>query len=257
MKLLLDSDMLLFRACTSAAVVAELDEDVWVNWVDGAKARAAYWEYVATLSTLSGCAVEDGVHCFTARSQFRRDLFPDYKSGRKGEKPWNYKALLQEVLQGDCHAYQLDQIEADDLIGIFAGMFSGVGEGYVVASGDKDLRQIPGHHVWLDKELTYIEDDDAQRFFYYQALVGDSTDGIPGCPGIGEKRAAPVIKGLNLKDPLECWETIVSVYAEKGKMDRPREYATTQARLVRILRDGDYDFTTHQVKLWTPPTPSN
>jgi DNA polymerase-1 len=255
MKLLLDADMLLFRACSSAAVIAELDDDVWVNWVDGAKARAAYWEYVATLSTVSGVAIEDAVHCFTSRSQFRRDLFPAYKASRKGEKPWNYKALLQEILQGEQYAYQMDQIEADDLLGIFAGMFRD--EGYVIASGDKDLNQIPGHHVWLDKELTYIDDDAAQRFFYAQVLTGDSVDGIPGCPSVGEKTAEPIIKDLNIDDPVECWETIVSVYAKKGKVDRPREHATTQARLVRILRAGDYDFSTHQVKLWTPPTPNS
>ena len=254
MKLLLDSDMLLFRACSSASVECQLEDDVWVNWSDGVKARAAYWEYVAELSARSGVPIEDAIHCFTSRSQFRRDLFPAYKAARKGVKPMGYKALLQEIMQNCDGAFQMDQIEADDLIGWFAGIYKD--GGYVVASGDKDLKQIPGHHVWLDKDLSYVDDEAAQRFFYQQILTGDATDGIPGCPSVGEKTAEPIIAGLDITDPVGCWETIVSVYGKKGKMDRPRESATTQARLVRILRIGEYNFSTHQVKLWMPPTPT-
>jgi DNA polymerase-1 len=160
-----------------------------------------------------------------------------------------YKALMQQLLSSSHWAYQFDQVEADDLLGIYSDMFDGV----VIASGDKDLKQIPGHHVWLGKGLTYIEEDDAQRFFYSQVLAGDSADGIPGCPTIGEKTAEPIIRALDISDPVGCWETIVSCYAKKGKVAEPDSAALLQARLVRILRGGDYDFTTHTVKLWTPP----
>lgn len=252
MKLLLDSDMLLFRACESASSDAKLDDDIWVKWTDEKLARGTYWEYVAQLCDSTNIAIEDTVHCFTARSQFRRDLFPAYKANRKGQKPMGYKSLLQEILQSQRHAYQMNQIEADDLLGIFSGMFKD--EGNIIASGDKDLKQIPGHHVWLDKELSYIEPDEAQRFFYTQVLTGDSVDGIPGCAGIGPAKAEPIVKALDLDDSVGTWETIVSIYTKKGSVDRPEQYALTQARLVRVLREGEYDFTSHQVKLWTPPS---
>jgi DNA polymerase-1 len=164
-----------------------------------------------------------------------------------------YKALLQEIMAGNEDAFQFNQIEADDLLGIFADMYRD--DGYVIASGDKDLKQIHGHHIWLDQELYYVKEDDAQRHFYMQILTGDSADGIPGCPSIGPKTAEPIIDGLDLSDPVGSWETIVSVYGKKGKVEDPRGFATTQARLVRILRGGEYNFATHQVSLWTPPTP--
>ena len=254
MKLLLDSDMLLFRAVAASCTECELDDDIHVAWGDGVAARDIYWDSVYDLCERSGVGeVSDAIHCFTSRSQFRRDLFPEYKSQRKQPKPMGYKSLLQEIMAGTKDAFRLDLIEADDLIGIFAGIYKD--EGYVVASGDKDLRQIPGHHIWIDKELAHINDEEAQRHFYSQILTGDSTDGIPGCPSIGPKTAEPIIEALDITDPLECWETIVSVYRKKGKVAEPREFATTQARLVRILREGEYDFRTHQVRLWNPPTP--
>jgi DNA polymerase-1 len=251
MKLLIDSDMLLIRACEAASSEVRLDDDIWVKWTDERQAAGNYWEYVSVLSEVSSVSVEDAVHCFTARSQFRRDLFPGYKASRKGVKPMGYNAILQGILSSENYAFQYNEIEADDLIGIFADKFRE--EGCVIASGDKDLKQIPGHHVWLDKELHFISDNDAQRFFYGQVLMGDSTDGVPGCAGIGPKTAAPIISKLDLSDPVGCWEAIVSVYRAKGKVDRPDEFALLQARLVHILRDGEYDFSSHQVKLWTPP----
>jgi len=259
MRLLLDSDMLLFRACSAASFECELEDDIFVSWNDQAVARDIYWTAVDELAHEAGCTSADAVHCFTSRSQFRRDLFPGYKSARKTPKPMGYKSLLQEIMS-ECDdqamrgvAFQFDQIEADDLIGIFADLHKE--DGYVVCSGDKDLRQIPGHHLWIEQDLFHVSDDEAQRHFYSQVLTGDSTDGIPGCPTVGAKTAGAIIKDLDIADPLECWETIVHVYRTKGKMADPREYATTQARLVRVLRGGEYNFATHRVNLWNPPTP--
>jgi DNA polymerase-1 len=251
MKLLIDGDMLLIRACEAATSEVIFDDDIWHKWTDEKQARGNYWEYVSALSEVSSVPIEDAVHCFTARSQFRRDLFPGYKTNRKGVKPMGYKVILQSILSSESYAFQYNEIEADDLIGIFADKFRE--EGCVIASGDKDLKQIPGQHVWLDKELHHISNNDAQRFFYGQVLTGDSTDGIPGCPKIGAKTAEPIVNNLDPSDPVGCWEKIVSVYREKGKVERPDEFALLQARLVHILRDGEYDFHTHQVRLWTPP----
>jgi DNA polymerase-1 len=254
MSILLDSDMLLFRACMAATVEAQLDDDVWVNWMDGAKARSLYWEYVAELCEKAKMPIDSAVHAFTSRSQFRRDLFPAYKANRKGPKPMGYKAMLQEVMASSQFAYQFDKIEADDVIGIYASMMKEAGIPFVIASGDKDMKQIPGHHVWLDSELTYVDEDEAELFFWRQVLMGDAADGIPGCPSVGEKTADTILQGFDVSKPVECWENVVRTYEKKGKVDFPQEAATLQARLVRILRTGDYDYENHQVSLWMPPT---
>ena len=113
----------------------------------------------------------------------------------------------------------------------------------IIASVDKDLNQIPGWHIWMGREPTLISNAEAERFTYQQYLQGDSTDGIPGCPGIGPKRAAEKVAGFDLSDEVGCWEEIVRTY-EKAKVELPEEFALLRARLVRIMRWGEYNTTT-------------
>jgi DNA polymerase-1 len=269
MRILLDADMLLFRAMAATEVEVELAPDVWTRHSEAGHAREMYWQQVTNWCDLMGCNLGDVWHCFTDRSAFRRDLFPGYKANRKSPKPIGYKHLRAELLTEDT-AFMFSKIEADDLMGIFATMPTG--DEVVIASGDKDLMQIPGLHLWLDtgKEIepedglvversgdTIIKrntDEHAERFTYQQILTGDATDGIPGCKGMGPVGAKKLVDGFDIADPVGCWEAIVRAYETKGKVDQPSQLATQQARLVRVLRAGEYNFDTHEVKLWNPPT---
>jgi DNA polymerase-1 len=114
--------------------------------------------------------------------------------------------------------------------------------------------QIPGVHVWLDQETTEQTHEQAERFTYEQYLAGDATDGVPGCPGIGPVNAKHIVESFDLGKPVDCWEEIVRTYETKGKVVNASAYATQQARLVRVLRAGEYNFDTHTVNLWNPPT---
>ena len=270
MKLLLDADMLLFRAMSGSEIEIEIAPDVWTRHSEMPAARQAYWDDIDRMCEQVGCGVEDVFHCFTSASMFRRRLFPAYKQSRKGSaKPIGWKAMKTELMQRDT-AFMFNEIEADDLLGIFATMIEG--EEVAIASGDKDLMQIPGTHVWMrtekdpqpEDELTIEYADDlviktntrehAERFTYKQILMGDSTDGIPGCKGIGPITADKIVNKFNLSEPVDCWQEIVRVYETKGCMENASEYATQQARLTRILRADEYDFANHQVILWNPPT---
>lgn len=277
MKIILDSDMLLFRVTSATEVEMELEADVWIRHSELPEAREAYWTAVDQWCDIYGCTLDDVVHCFTDRSTFRKRLDPGYKANRKGKpKPLGYGALKNQLLQ-EAGAWLHREIEADDLIGIFATMPDLQKEGVVIASGDKDLLQIAGEHIWFDtgKEPDeepglYVAYRDgcviktnttqhAERFTYQQYLSGDSTDGIPGCPGLGAVGAKRIAKDLPITEPVDCWETIVRTYEEaqrKKKLDlyNAPQFATQQARLVRILRHGEYDFITHEVSLWNPPT---
>lgn len=278
MKILLDSDMLLFRTTSATEVEVELEAEVWVRHSELPLAREMYWEACEAWCELLGCSLDDVLHCFTDKSNFRKDIVdPGYKANRKGKpKPIGYMVLKQQLLE-EGGAWLHSMIEADDMIGILATMPELMDEGVVIASGDKDLMQLPGKHIWFrsgkDEEpedgLCIDSDDNwtiktnntehAQRFTYQQYLTGDATDGVPGCPGVGAVNAKRIVDGFDLNDPVGCWEEIVRTYEEaqrKKKLDlyNAREYATQQARLVRILRNGEYDFTTHKVQLWNPPT---
>lgn len=269
MRILLDADMLLFRAMAATEVEVELSPDVWTRHSEMGDAREFYWRQIREWCELVGCEEEHVWHCFTDRSAFRRDLFPGYKANRKQPKPIGYKHLRAEMLTEDA-AFMFSKIEADDLMGIFATM--SIEDEVVIASGDKDLMQIPGVHLWLatskevepedglvversgDSIIKRNTKEHAERFTYQQILTGDSTDGIPGCPGVGAVGAKRLVDGFDLGDPVGCWEAIVRTYETKGKVDQPSDFATQQARLVRVLRAGDYNFDTHEVKLWNPPT---
>ena len=254
MTLILDADMLLFRACSSTEVEIELSDDVWTRHSELPAAREYYWSHVDRWLEQYKLERTQVLHCFTERSAFRRELAPTYKMNRKGPKPIGFKALKNELLQEE-GAYMFHRIEADDLIGIFATMLNEQSDQQVIiASGDKDLNQIPGHHTWIDKEDWGVTDEDAERFTYQQAISGDTTDGIPGCKNVGTTGAERIVEKFDLSNPVDCWEEVVRAYRTKGKAQDPREAALLQARLTRILRNGEYNFKTHEVKLWNPPT---
>lgn len=251
MTLALDGDMLLIRACTATEVEIEISDDCWTRHSELPAAREYYWGHVDRWCEEHKLQRSDVIHCFTERSAFRRELAPTYKINRKGPKPIGFKALKNELLQEE-GAYMYHRIEADDLIGIFATMLSD--KKVIIASGDKDLNQIAGHHIWIDKEDWGVTDEEAERFRYEQAISGDTVDGIPGCKSVGPTGAKKIVETFNLADPLECWEGVVHAYRTKGKDPTPRETALTTARLTRILRNGEYNFKTHEVHLWNPPT---
>jgi DNA polymerase-1 len=81
-----------------------------------------------------------------------------------------------------------------------------------------------------------------------QTLTGDTTDGYPGCKGIGPVNADKVLEGLGT--PEEMWEAVVEAYRKKGF---GREFALQQARCAFILRHGYWAPGTG-VKLWEPAT---
>jgi 5'-3' exonuclease len=276
--ILLDADMLLMRAATATEVEVQLGEDVWTRHSELPQAREMYWQQVESWCEQFEATLDDVWHCFTEASAFRKSLYPGYKANRASKpKPIGYKQLKAELL-AEPTASCFHQIEADDLIGIFATMPEVEGESVVIASGDKDSMQIPGVHVWIDDPKKKIENEDglvaeringsiiqtntpehAERFTYQQYLSGDSTDGISGCPGLGPVGAARLVKGFDLSQPVDCWEAVVRAYEaaqvkKKLALYNASEYATQQARLARILRHGEYDFDTHKVTLWNPPT---
>ena len=249
--LLIDSDALLFTVLSATQHEQMVnDEGDTILASDICEARESYWGQVREWQNQFRVTKDETFHLFSDKSLWRRSIYPDYKKSRAGlRKPLCYSDLKREILTEN-NAFCYSQIEADDLIGIFATI--DLDEVSIIASVDKDLNQIPGWHVWIGKEPTLISNAEAERFTYQQYLQGDHTDGIPGCPGIGPKRAAEKVATFDLSDEVGCWEEIVRTY-EKAKVDLPEEFALLQARLVRIMRWGEYNTTTHQVIPWNPP----
>lgn len=130
-----------------------------------------------------------------------------------------------------------DGIEADDLLGILG---SADPEENIIWSADKDLKTIPARHL-IDGKIVTIDESEADYWFFLQTLMGDTTDGYKGCPTVGAKKADAILQE-------DCtWEAVVATFKKKGFSE---ELALENARLARILRDGEYNFDTGEVKLW-------
>ncbi len=124
-------------------------------------------------------------------------------------------------------------------MGIYATKYPG----NIIASPDKDMRQIPGQLYNFDETFT-ITPEDGAKWHLIQTCAGDQTDGYPGVPGIGVKRATTIFEEKGYS-----WKTVAEMFDDKGYT---QVTALANARLARILTADDYDFKNKQPKLWTP-----
>jgi len=123
----------------------------------------------------------------SGESNFRYDIYPEYKANRKQEKP-RWLQNCREFLVTEHHAKVTEGYEADDAIGISASQDKD--NTVVICSDDKDMLQIAGTHYNIRTQKSiFVSLEDALYMFYFQLLVGDSADNIKGCPGIGKVKA--------------------------------------------------------------------
>lgn len=134
---------------------------------------------------------------------FRDDIFPEYKAHRP-PMPDDMRAQIQplhELVRAlGMPLLCVPDVEADDVIGTLARTAAKQGQSVLVSTGDKDLAQLVDDHVTLVNTMTSVVLDEAgvlnkfgvrpDQFIDYLMLVGDSSDGIPGVPGVGPKTAA-------------------------------------------------------------------
>lgn len=140
------------------------------------------------------------------RQNFRNEFFPEYKATRP-ELPPELKPqfdLIHEAVEAlNLHWLQMEGYEADDLIATYADLALKEGKDVTIVSADKDLMQLirPGVEFYDGmKNRFFTPEDVKEKFGVYpdrvtdvQALAGDSTDNIPGIPGIGLKTAAELV----------------------------------------------------------------
>ncbi len=147
----------------------------------------------------------------------RRQIYPEYKAGRKAPPPDFYAQipLLRELLDAfHWPLYELDDYEADDIMGVFAVQAGEQGIETCLITSDLDSLQLIAPHtkVYAIKSgLTNIEEFDVayfeqkygikvEQFLDLKSLKGDSSDNIPGVPGIGEKTATGLLQEFGTLD---------------------------------------------------------
>lgn len=196
---------------------------------------------------------------------FRHDVFADYKGTRKGmpDELRPQMPLLKEVLASmNLKIFEVEGYEADDILGTLSLKGEKEGMEVVVVSGDRDLLQLASDtlKVRIPKTKmgrTEIEDYFAEdviekygvtptQFIDLKALMGDSSDNIPGVPGIGEKTATKIIQQFdNIENAIENYEKVTPKKASNN-LDEFREQARMSKFLATIERNMpiDVDFTT-------------
>ena len=147
----------------------------------------------------------------------RLAMYPEYKAGRKPAPADFYQQIpiLQQLLDAlGWPLYELDDYEADDIMGSLAAQASSLGIETILITSDLDMLQLinPLVHIYVLKTgLSNIElysPDSFQtkyglrvdQFLDLKALKGDSSDNIPGVPGIGEKTATNLLKEYQTLD---------------------------------------------------------
>lgn len=115
-----------------------------------------------------------------------------YKGNRdKTHKP-KYFTEIKEYVLDVWKAEEVENIETDDRLGII--QHNSEPDTTVIVSMDKDMLQIPGYHFnWVKGELQYVTPDDGDLMFFWQMMVGDTSDNIPGVNKIGPKNADRII----------------------------------------------------------------
>lgn len=129
---------------------------------------------------------------FSPKICFRHKLYPEYKGKRKPphEGIARWKPFIEEHCRQQWGFGDWPNYEADDAVSAMQYNMANS----VICSPDKDLRQVPGNNFDYKKGIrSYITKEEAYYNLCYQLLVGDSTDNIPGCRGIGEKTAKQIL----------------------------------------------------------------
>jgi DNA polymerase-1 len=180
------------------------------------------------------------------RTTFRTEMYPEYKANRAAmpdDLRMQMEPIREVVRAFNIPALELQGFEADDIIGALAGRFAAQGGKVVVVTGDKDLMQIVTDRVTLLDTMKGKESgiaDVIERFGVGPELVidilglaGDSSDNIPGVPGIGEKTATKLILEFGSLDRL--LEHADEVKGKNGERLREfREQALLSRRLATI-----------------------
>ena len=204
---LLDADSLIFYVCHNKKDEAEksLEEvkqklDTWLLDIFGKTYSTHYIMYLT-----------EGV-------SFRKEIFTEYKSNRKGDKP-NYFKEVKQYLRDKYSAVSYPGLEADDLCLITKNYFqredlTKLFKDFEVfmSTPDKDILNLEGEHYnYRTGEWKYTIKDEALHFFWGSLIIGDPGDGVQGLKGQGKAAVKGVFEDL---EPNEYYLAVLKSYIE-------------------------------------------
>ena len=203
------------------------------------------------------------------RHTFRHDMYSGYKANRKGmpDELRVQMPVIKEVLDafGIAHTQAAD-IEADDIIGTLSKEASKRGVQSVILTGDKDsLQLVDGmttvllpvtsagtttvNRVVPEKVAEVFNGAPAEWVVPMKALMGDSSDNIPGCPGIGPKGALALLTQFGGLDEIFAGIDEVASKSTREKLENNKDLCYLSLELAKIKRDVPLDVITPTARL--------
>ena len=198
----------------------------------------------------------------SARKNFRNEIYSDYKANRS-ETPDDlvpqFEYIRKSVMAFNLPSVDLVNYEADDLIATYADQILQKGAKVTIVSSDKDLMQLYRKDVRLYDPMKnkFIESEDiinkfgvdSKKVIDVQSLAGDSSDNVPGVPGIGVKTAAELInKYGTLEKLLDNAHKIKQNKRRETLLDN-KDKAIISKKLVTLKKDVPVDRTIEEFKL--------
>ncbi|MEW8957471.1 5'-3' exonuclease H3TH domain-containing protein, partial [Clostridium sp.] len=196
---------------------------------------------------------------------FRHVEYKDYKAGRKKMPPELAEQfpIVKDMLKLlDINIFEIDGFEADDLIGTLANHAEKNNMEVYIVTGDKDALQLATKNIKVvitKKGITekVIYDEDAmieeygitpKEFIDVKGLMGDTSDNIPGVPGVGEKTAIKLIKTYgSVEGVLENLEEISGKKLKENLMEY-REQAIFSKKLATIMTEVPVEIDLEEIK---------
>ncbi len=186
----------------------------------------------------------------SARKNFRNEIYKDYKANRS-EAPEDlapqFEYIRKSVKAFNLPSIELINYEADDLIATYAKKITEAGAKVTIISSDKDLMQLVSNKIRLydpmknkvigEKEVIEKFGVKPNQVIDVQSLAGDSSDNIPGVPGIGIKTAAELINKYKTLDTLLKKASEIPQNKRRETLLANKEKALLSKRLVTLKDD--------------------
>ena len=201
----------------------------------------------------------------SARESFRNEIFPDYKANRPDppdELIPQFPLVRDATRAFNVECLEQPGFEADDLIATYARRAQADGFDVMIVSSDKDLMQLVSDRVSMfdalkNRKIGPAEVEEKfgvgpERVVDVQALAGDSTDNVPGVPGIGVKTAAQLIQTYGDLDTLLARASEIKQPKRRQSLIEFAGQARLSRELVRLRDDVPTDVTVSEMRRRDP-----
>ncbi len=198
---------------------------------------------------------------------FRHQQFDGYKATRKGMPPElaQQMPILKDLLDAmGISRMELQGFEADDLVGTVAKICAKDGLDIYLVTGDQDYMQLVNDHTKVvlkgrKGEIVYTPDMVNEKYGVFpdriidlKGLQGDSSDNIPGIPGIGPKKAVALLEQFTtVEEMVEKFEEITNKRI-RGLVEEHAQSAIMSKQLATIMVDVPLDFNLEELKVLPP-----